>query len=164
MGRRKPVAARRRHGCWDHLIVAPLWVAYQANLGTLLRTCDAVGACIAAPRTPHYRSALARGNTLPERSCVHWVAPSKNEWLWQQRHRGSRLVAVETTEGGTPLPWVEASRQRTVLLLGHEHNGVPPAVCDLADEIITIPMIGRGRSLNVAVAGSLALYRLAGLM
>jgi hypothetical protein len=117
MGRRTPVAARRRHGCWDHLIVAPLWVAYQANLGTLLRTCDAVGACIAVPRTPHYRSALARGNTLPERF-VHWVAPSKREWLWEQRHRGSRLVAVETIEGGTSLPWAEASRQRTVLLLG----------------------------------------------
>jgi tRNA (guanosine-2'-O-)-methyltransferase len=37
------VKSRRRvrrtsgHGCWDHLIVAPLWVAYGANLGTLLR-------------------------------------------------------------------------------------------------------------------------------
>jgi hypothetical protein len=30
--------------------VAPLWVAYEANLGTLLRTCDAVGACMAVPR------------------------------------------------------------------------------------------------------------------
>jgi tRNA G18 (ribose-2'-O)-methylase SpoU len=29
--------------------VAPLWVAFQANLGTLLRTCDAVGACIEVP-------------------------------------------------------------------------------------------------------------------
>ena len=46
---------RDRHRCWDHLIVAPLWVAYDANLGTLLRTCDAVGGCLAVPRTPHYR-------------------------------------------------------------------------------------------------------------
>jgi len=42
---------RRQHSCWDHLIAAPLWVAHQANLGTLLRTCDAVGACLAVPGT-----------------------------------------------------------------------------------------------------------------
>lgn len=42
---------RSRYGCWNHLIVAPLWVAYDANLGTLLRSCDAVGACLAVPRT-----------------------------------------------------------------------------------------------------------------
>jgi tRNA (guanosine-2'-O-)-methyltransferase len=22
---------RARHGCWDHLVIAPLWVAYEAN-------------------------------------------------------------------------------------------------------------------------------------
>lgn len=32
--------------------MAPLWVAYDANLGTLLRTCDAVGACLAVPGHP----------------------------------------------------------------------------------------------------------------
>ena len=39
----------RRHQCWDHLIAAPLWPLHGANLGTLLRTCDAVGACLAMP-------------------------------------------------------------------------------------------------------------------
>ena len=43
---------QRQHGCWDHLIVALLWVAYEANLGTLLRTCDAVGGDT-LPRRPH---------------------------------------------------------------------------------------------------------------
>ena len=47
-----------QHGCWDFLIIAPLWVAYEANLGTLLRTCDAIGACLAVPSTPHYKEAL----------------------------------------------------------------------------------------------------------
>jgi hypothetical protein len=58
---------QRRHSCWDHLVAAALWVALEANLGTLLRTCDAVGACIAVPDTAHYREALARA-----------VAPSAN--------------------------------------------------------------------------------------
>lgn len=50
-----------------------------------------------------------------------------------------------------------------MVLLGHEHAGVPLDVWDLIDEVVEIPMVGQGASLNVAVAGSLVLYRLAGL-
>ncbi len=139
-------------------------VAYRANLGTLLRTCDAVGACMAVPRTPHYRDSLARGITLPDRSCVHWVAPSKIAWLHEQRRRGSQIIAVEQAEGAVPLTRAEASLRRTVVLLGHEHGGVPPEALERADQIVEIPMIGRGASLNGTVAGSLVLYRFAGLM
>lgn len=154
----------RRHGCWGHLVVAPLWVAYDANLGTLLRTCDAVGACLAVPRTPHYQAALARGDTLgSRRPCLHWVSPSKEAWLAQQRAGGFRTVAVELADGATPLPRLAPAREPTVLLLGHEHHGVPDDVLADVDECVEIPMTGWGASLNVAVAGSLVVYRLAGL-
>ena len=52
---RRDLRAQRRpaaHRCWGHLIAAPLWPLHDANLGTLLRTCDAVGACLAVPRRP----------------------------------------------------------------------------------------------------------------
>jgi tRNA (guanosine-2'-O-)-methyltransferase len=154
----------RPHRCWDHLIIAPLWVAYDANLGTLLRTCDAVGACLAVPDTPHYRTALARGDTLHgRRPCVHRVRPDKDTWLASQRADGWRLLAVELAEGAVPLPRLEPARERTVVLLGHEHHGIPDEVVESADACVEIPMVGRGASLNVAVAGSLVLYRLAGL-
>ncbi|HWI03600.1 MAG TPA: TrmH family RNA methyltransferase [Acidimicrobiales bacterium] len=153
----------RQHGCCDHLIVAPLWVAYEANLGTLLRTCEAVGACMAVPSTDHYHRALDRGDTLPRRPHVHWVRISKLSWIREQRGT-SRIVAAELAEDATPLTRLEAARTRTVVLLGHEHHGVPAEAWDLIDEVVEIPMVGRGASLNVAVAGSLVLYRLAGLM
>ncbi|WP_454729188.1 TrmH family RNA methyltransferase [Cellulosimicrobium protaetiae] len=144
--------------------MAPLWVAYDANLGTLLRTCDAVGACLAVPSTPHYRRALAVGDTLKgRRPCLHWVAPSKEAWLDAERAAGKRLVAVELAEGATPLPRLLPAREPTVLLLGHEHHGVPDEVLADVDECVEIPMAGWGPSLNVAVAGSLVLYRLSGL-
>jgi hypothetical protein len=44
---RRELARQRRprgHRCRDHLIAAPLWPQHDANLGTLLRACDAVGA------------------------------------------------------------------------------------------------------------------------
>jgi tRNA (guanosine-2'-O-)-methyltransferase len=139
-----------------------LWVAYDANLGTLLRTCDAVGACLAAPRTPHYRAALQRGDTLARRPCIHWVG-SKLGWLDAQRSAGSRIIGVELADGATRLADVTAARERTVVLLGHEHLGLPDEVWNYLDEIIEIPMVGVGASLNVAVAGSLVVYKLAGL-
>jgi tRNA (guanosine-2'-O-)-methyltransferase len=47
-------------------------------------------------------------------------------------------------------------------VLGHERTGIPPEALELLDVAVEIPMIGTGASLNVAVAGSLVLYRLAG--
>ena len=154
-----------RHSCWDHLIAAPLWVAFQANLGTLLRTCDAVGACIAVPDTVHYHQALARGDTLgrARHPCIHRVKASKERWIDQQRADGWQIVAVELAEGAIALPRLEPARQRTVVLLGHEWHGVPDEQVEAADACIEIPMIGTGASLNLAVAGSLVLYRLAGM-
>ncbi len=156
-------SCRRQHGCWDHLIVAPLWVAYEANLGTLLRSCDAVGACMAVPGTDHYRHALARGDTLVRRPHIHWITRSKLSWVRDEAALG-RVLAVELAEDATPLTRLEPAQERTVVLLGHEHGGVPDDVLTLVDEVVEIPMVGMGASLNVAVAGSLVLYRLAGLM
>jgi tRNA (guanosine-2'-O-)-methyltransferase len=159
--------SRRRpgkHPCWDHLIVAPLWVAYGANLGTLLRTCDAVGACMAVPATPHYREALRVGNTFNRQPCVHWIAGGRERWVASQRAAGSRIVGVELAEDARSLGDLPAARSRTVVCLGHEHFGLPDEAWPLLDEVIEIPMVGAGASLNVAVAGSLVLYRLAGLL
>jgi tRNA (guanosine-2'-O-)-methyltransferase len=163
--RREIQAARRRHShrCWDHLIAAPLWPLHGANLGTLLRTCDAVGACLAVPRFGWVDEALARGNTLRRRSCVHRVGDPVH-WLRAQKEAGSAVVGAELADEAIRLADLPAARRRTVLVLGHESTGIPPEAVELLDTAVEIPMIGTGDSLNVAVAGSLVLYRLAGLL
>jgi tRNA (guanosine-2'-O-)-methyltransferase len=155
---------RRRHHCWDHIIAAPLWPLYDANLGTLLRTCDAVGACLAVPRLPWVPGALARGNTLRRPACVHWAGRDPSGWLASQRTAGWRIIGVELAEEAVRLGDLPAARQPTVAVLGHEQTGIPPEALDLLDLAVEIPMIGSGSSLNVAVAGSLVLYRLAGFI
>jgi tRNA (guanosine-2'-O-)-methyltransferase len=152
----------RQHRCWDHLTVAPLWPLHGVNLGTLLRTCDAVGACLAVPRHPWVPEALARGNTLRRPACVHWTGDPLR-WLAAQRVRGTRILGVELAEDAVRLADLPMARTRTVMVLGHERTGIPPGALDLLDEAVEIPMIGTGASLNVAVAGSLALYKLAGM-
>ena len=113
--------------------------------------------------TPHYAEALAKGDTLPRRPHIHRVRRSKETWVRNERDRGARVVAVELADGAIPLVLLEPARRRTVVLLGHEHHGVPDEAMELCDAAVQIPMLGVGHSLNVAVAGSLVAYRLAGL-
>jgi tRNA G18 (ribose-2'-O)-methylase SpoU len=115
-------------------------------------------------RTPRTTGPLAQGDTLKgRRPCIHWLDHGKEAWLAERRAAGWRLVAVKLADGATPLTRLTMARDRTILLLGHEHDGVPDHVLALTDECVEIPMTGWGASLNVAVAGSLVLYRLAGL-
>jgi len=153
----------RAHSCWDHLIIAPLWPKYGVNLGTLLRTCDAVGACLAVPKFPWVPEALDKGNTLRRPACVHWTGRDPVEWLTRQQ-LGSRIVGVELADEAIRLAELSAARERTIVVLGHEHSGIPDDAMELVDVAVEIPMIGTGASLNVAVAGSLVLYRLAGFL
>ena len=82
----------------------------------------------------------------------------------EQRTAGTRIVGVELAEEAVRLADLPAARERTVAVLGHEQTGIPPEALDLLDVAVEIPMIGSGASLNVAVARSLVLYRLAGFL
>jgi tRNA (guanosine-2'-O-)-methyltransferase len=137
---------------------------HGANLGTLLRTCDAVGACMAVPRLPWVPQALARGNTLRRPACVHWTGRDPRQWLEVRRLDGYRIIGIELADEAIRLADLPAARERTIAVLGHEQTGIPAEALDLLDAAVEIPMVGTGASLNVAVAGSLVLYRLAGFL
>ncbi|MEC3981842.1 TrmH family RNA methyltransferase [Amycolatopsis sp. H20-H5] len=159
----KSARRTKAHSCWGHLVAAPLWPLHGANLGTLLRTCDAVGACLAVPRHPWVPEALRRGNTLRRPACVHWVNNPRG-WLGKERQAGTAIVGVELAEGAVRVGDLPVARGRTVMVLGHEQQGIPPEGLEFLDTVVEIPMVGSGASLNVAVAGSLVLYKLAGLL
>jgi tRNA (guanosine-2'-O-)-methyltransferase len=119
---------------------------------------------MAVPRLPWVPEALARGNTLRRRTCVHWVNRDACAWLAAQRRGGSRILGVELTEEAVRLSDLAPACTRTIAVLGHEQTGIPSEALELLDATVEIPMVGTGASLNVAVAGSLVLYRLAGLL
>jgi tRNA G18 (ribose-2'-O)-methylase SpoU len=119
---------------------------------------------MAVPRLPWVPEALARGNTLRRPACVHWVGQDTCLWLEDRRSAGYHIVGVELADEAIRLGDLPAARRRTIAVLGHEQTGIPVQAVDLLDVVVEIPMIGVGASLNVAVAGSLVLYRLAGFI
>ena len=49
-------------------------------------------------------------------------------------------------------------RPRTVLVVGHERQGLDAATLDLLDAVVEIPVFGLPYSHNVATATAMALY------
>ena len=86
------------------------------------------------------------------------------DWLAEQRNAGTTIVGVELADEAVRLADLPAARGRTVMVLGNESDGIPSEALTLLDRVVEIPMVGTGHSLNVAVAGSLVLYKLAGLL
>ena len=128
-----------------------LWrVADPGNVGTLVRTADAFGAAVA----------LSRG-------CADLTGPKALRASMGAAFRVPTAPFDEAPEpwialvphGGTPLPEVELGDAAT-FVVGAEREGLPPEVLARCDALATIPQRPSTESLNVAMAGTIALYEL----
>jgi RNA methyltransferase, TrmH family len=126
-----------------------LWrVVDPGNVGTLLRTADAFGAAVAL--SPGCADPLA-----PKALRASVGAIFRVPLLPFDEAPGERVALV--AEGATPLHELELSGP-TTFVLGAEREGLPADVVARSDTVATIPMSGDAESLNVAVAGAIALY------
>ena len=82
------------------------------------------------------------------------------EALPRWKARGFELVAA--TMDGSPDWGAWARAPRSILLLGSEAHGIAPELLALADRRVTIPRLGSGDSLNVAVSAGILLACAAG--
>ncbi len=132
-------------------VTLALWrVADPGNVGTLLRAADAFGAGVALSdgcADPTGPKALRASMGAIFRVPVAGFAEP-----------GGRRVAL-VPHGGTPLPEL-APGGDVVLVLGAERDGLPAEVAGACQEQVSIPQPGGGESLNVAIAGAIALYEL----
>jgi tRNA G18 (ribose-2'-O)-methylase SpoU len=77
--------------------------------------------------------------------------------LGPYRSAGYQLVALEQATGAENLHRF-AFRRRTVLVVGHERQGVGEQTLGLVDCVVEIPVYGLPYSYNVATATAMALY------
>ena len=126
-------------------VTLALWhVADPGNVGTLLRSADAFGAGVAL-------SAGCADPTGPKALRASMGAIFRVPMVGFDEAVGRRVALVP--HGGEPLDAVDLSGD-VVLLLGAEREGLPADVG--RDVTASIPQ--HGESLNVAMAGTVALY------
>ncbi|HEX6701733.1 MAG TPA: RNA methyltransferase, partial [Gaiellaceae bacterium] len=126
-----------------------LWrVGDPGNVGTLIRTADAFGAGVALSggcADPTGPKALRGSMGALFRVPTARVDDAPGPWI--------ALVPRD----GVPLAELELGRPVT-FVLGAEREGLPDEVLVRCEARATIPQPGPAESLNVAVAGAIALY------
>ncbi|HEX9932968.1 MAG TPA: RNA methyltransferase [Allosphingosinicella sp.] len=142
---------------------APLWIVAQAlrdpgNLGTILRTGDAVGAgglilvddCVDPFSVEAVRASM--GALFTQRIAaarweefVAWLRAGEGELI------GTSLNAAQDYQE-------PRYRRPTFILVGNEAQGLPEAYEAECDLLVKIPMRGKADSLNAAVATAVMAY------
>ncbi len=140
------------------LAVALEGVRDPGNLGTILRTCDAVGAgaaiLIGACCDPFSIEAVrASMGSIFTTQVAHANLDSMNAW---RRAHGFALIGA-SLKGRARHDEGDAARP-TLLLLGNEQAGLTDEAAALCDALVKIPMRGAADSLNLAMATGVMLY------
>lgn len=148
------------------------------NVGALLRTADALGLSRvytcgltphprqdSDPRLPHIITGaerkLAKTGLGAERTLdvIHYAAAA--DALAELAGAGYYLAGLEQTDTAVDLKSWRRPQRPLALVVGHERLGLSKSVLKRLDATLMIPMHGHKESLNVAVAGAIALYQLA---
>ena len=129
------------------------------NVGTILRTLDAIGAdalFLLDGGVEQYHPSVVRASM----GTIFWkpmIQASFNEFAdWSRKGQyqliGTSAKADADYRSLTPqAPWI--------LVLGNEQKGLSPQQVSACDVTVSLPMQGRVSSLNLAVAAGVLLYQ-----
>lgn len=128
------------------------------NLGTMLRTADAVGAdgvIVADATTDPFNPNVVRASTGTLFTVPLAVASSEEtiEWL-----RTNSVSIVATTPDTSTEIWDADLTGAAAVVIGAEQYGLSDAWLEAADARIRIPMAGMADSLNAAMAAGVVLF------
>ncbi len=138
------------------------------NVGSLFRTADAVGvqemylsSITPAPldRFGRYRSDIAKTALGAERTIPWHTYTDIGALIEALKQEGYTIVAIEQSARAVDYKTVRSTTD-AAFILGNEVGGIPEDVLALVDIIAEIPMHGAKESLNVSVAGGVALFRM----
>ncbi|MEQ1664757.1 MAG: TrmH family RNA methyltransferase [Bdellovibrionales bacterium] len=138
------------------------------NVGSLFRTSDAVGVSkiYLSPITPtpidrfgRSRSDIAKTALSAEKS-IPWESYEDISMLIDNLKKdGYKVIAIEQSENSVDYKQIKIEGP-TAFILGNEVEGLTKEVLEKVDIVAEIPMAGGKESLNVSVAGGIALFRI----
>jgi len=143
-----------------------LWVSLQAvqnpgNLGTILRTCDAVGATrllLLDDCTDPYDPVAVKASMGSIFTVQLTKAHAEAFQAWHAEH--TEMTIVGTSDHAEEDYAQSIYPQTCLLLMGSERQGLPDKYIQLCTKMVRIPMEGSCDSLNLAVATGIILYQI----
>ncbi|WP_011582986.1 MULTISPECIES: TrmH family RNA methyltransferase [Chelativorans] len=143
-----------------------LWVALDrvrdpGNLGTIIRTVDAVGArgvILVGECTDPFSVETVRA-TMGSVFSVPLARADEAAFLAWREHFAGLMVGTHL-KGSVDYRNVDYSGGPVLLLMGNEQQGLPDKLAEACDRLVRIPQAGRADSLNLAVATGVMLYEI----
>ncbi len=142
-----------------------LWVALDAvsdpgNLGTIMRTAEAVGAkgiILLGHTTDPYDPTAVKASM----GALFSLKLTRPQWREFREWQVSNEIAVVGTSDHAQTDYQHVKyEQPLILLMGSERHGLSAEMEAACDHMVRIPMQGRGDSLNLAVASAVMLYEI----
>lgn len=150
----------------DWLVVIADRPANPGNLGTVIRSCDALGAhglVITGHAVDLYdpETISASVGSLFALPVVRVAAPRELEPWFEQVQADIGPVQLVGSSAKAPIAIHELNwRPPTALVIGNETSGLSAHYRQRCDALVTIPQSGAATSLNVASAASILLYEI----
>jgi TrmH family RNA methyltransferase len=136
------------------------------NLGTLIRSGDALGASgivVTGHSVDLFDPETIRATTGSFFSFPFLRLSSHQElvsWVEALKKKMPNLQIIATDETGDESVYDHDFKKPTILLVGNEKTGLSVAYKEMADAVVKIPIQGFASSLNVACATSIMLYEI----
>lgn len=148
----------------EHKHEAPFLLILDAiqdvnNLGSLLRTAEAVG--VHGVILPEHRAAEVTATVIKSSAGAteHLLIAQETNLTRTVEFLKKQNIWVVGLAGEAKMEYDQANLTRALaLVVGNESKGISRLVREHCDLLIKLPMRGRVNSLNAAVAGSIALY------
>lgn len=138
------------------------------NVGSLFRSADAVGlskiylsSITPGPvdRFGRARSDIAKTALGAEKNIPFEHYDDIFILLQKYKNMGFTVVSIEQSEDSVDYKEV-VKKDKIIFILGNEVEGLPKEVLAMSDVVAEIPMKGKKESLNVSVAGGVAIFRI----
>lgn len=129
------------------------------NLGTVIRTADAVGAkgvILIGDTTDPYSLETVRA-TMGSVFALPLYRASEADFL-QWRKGFSGMIVGTHLKGSVDYRTIDYAKKPVILMMGNEQQGLPDTLAETCDKLARIPQAGRADSLNLAIATAVMLY------
>ncbi len=141
------------------LVLVAAGVQDPRNLGSLVRSAEAAGAhglCFPVRRGASLGPAALKAAAGAAEHLPLWSVVNVSQALRQLKEAGLWVAGAEPLAGLRL--WEADLTGPCAVVVGGEERGLPAPVRRACDLLVSIPMLGRIESLNVAVAGALLLF------